>query len=207
MFIPAINCLTISLKERKMKTGVGNLFKKKLLIEYEQRFSDYEEISLCSIATILGPRYNRQNFQKALAALKAVQKINYMLKQKNNKETEKTTNPSPCQEKTVSVWRIHERLVKKPGESTDSSNGISLHEELKQYFKLELLDRNTNIIQYWKNSSSVFPKLSQIAMKYLPLLASSVPSEQFFSSVGSIKNDLRNRLTGEHLNELIFLSN
>lgn len=37
------------------------------------------------------------------------------------------------------------------------------------------------------------------------MVATSVPSERLFSKSGQIMTDSRNRLTGEHLNKLLFL--
>ena len=38
------------------------------------------------------------------------------------------------------------------------------------------------------------------------VLASSASSERLFSKAGSLKPDKRNRLTGEHLDQLVFLN-
>ena len=51
-----------------------------------------------------------------------------------------------------------------------------------------------------------FPKLYEQAVRYISILGTSVPSERIFSQAGNIKNDERSRLTGEHLNMLLFLS-
>ena len=48
--------------------------------------------------------------------------------------------------------------------------------------------------------------LYEIAMDYLPILATSIPSERLFWKAGQIIAKRRNRLSGKHLNVLLFLS-
>lgn len=59
-------------------------------------------------------------------------------------------------------------------------------------------------LKYWQNYSQ--SPLSKLAKRYLTIIATSVPSERLFSRAGNIITDLRNRLTGEHLQQLLFLN-
>ena len=47
---------------------------------------------------------------------------------------------------------------------------------------------NLNPLQWWASSAMCYPRLSQLATKYLALPATSVPSEQAFSATGNIVN-------------------
>ena len=47
---------------------------------------------------------------------------------------------------------------------------------------------NLNPLQWWASSAMHYPHLSQLATKYLAPLATSVPSEQAFSTAGNIVN-------------------
>lgn len=49
----------------------------------------------------------------------------------------------------------------------------------------------------WKNMSSKYDKLTNIARKYLSAPPASVPSEQLFNAAGLIYHHLRNRVMGE----------
>jgi len=55
-------------------------------------------------------------------------------------------------------------------------------EEYESYVKGPLSKPGTNLLQFWSMSDSTFPTIYSIAMDYLPIQASSVPSEQVFSS-------------------------
>lgn len=61
-------------------------------------------------------------------------------------------------------------------------------------------------IEIWEDMKFLFPKLAKIAMVYLPIVATSVPSERLFSEAGSIITQDRNRLLGERLSKLLFLN-
>lgn len=62
-----------------------------------------------------------------------------------------------------------------------------------------------NTLTLWKDMKSVYPILSNIAIKYLSTVATSVSSERLFSKAGLTLSNQRNRLTPKHLNELLFL--
>lgn len=51
-----------------------------------------------------------------------------------------------------------------------------------------------------------YPNLYEIAIKYLSIVGTSVPSERLFSKAGNILTEKRSRLSGTRLSKLIFLS-
>lgn len=92
----------------------------------------------------------------------------------------------------------------KPNTITNENNTLNL--ELQQYLQLNRIKRKENIFQYWKSVEKTFPILSKIALKQISIIGSSIPSKRLFSKAGLIKRDNRNRLSGKHLNMLLFLS-
>ena len=77
---------------------------------------------------------------------------------------------------------------------------------LKHYLNQPMVDRRENPIQYWQNLASVYPTLSIVATKYLAIVVTSVPSERLFSRAGNILTDSRNRLSPQHLQQLLFFN-
>lgn len=78
-------------------------------------------------------------------------------------------------------------------------------EEIRAYKKLEF----PLILMFCKGGRAtnlIFQDLAVLARKYLCITATSVPSERVFSKGGKIVTDDRRCLTGEHVEELIFLS-
>lgn len=60
-------------------------------------------------------------------------------------------------------------------------------------------------LKWWKNNEHVYPNLSKLAKCYLPVQATSVPSERVFSTAGDLITAERNALAPENVNKLIFL--
>ena len=56
------------------------------------------------------------------------------------------------------------------------------------------------------NTTNLFRHLSNISKKYLCVCGTSVPSERLFSQAGYLVNNLRTKLTPEHVNMLVFLA-
>lgn len=52
--------------------------------------------------------------------------------------------------------------------------------ELNRYIgcRITEFDYNLTLLEWWEKNESYFPRLSQVAKKYLGVLASSVPSER-----------------------------
>lgn len=69
--------------------------------------------------------------------------------------------------------------------------------EYQAYLALPLIDENEDPLQWWKNNEQQFKSLAQMARDYLPIPATSVPSEQVFSTGKNLITDKRNRLVGK----------
>lgn len=63
-----------------------------------------------------------------------------------------------------------------------------------------------NILDWWEANKSRFPRLYDRFIKIAPIMASSASAERMFSSAGDILTKKRNRLTTEHIEQLLFLS-
>ena len=58
---------------------------------------------------------------------------------------------------------------------------------------------------WWRRNRTVFPILSQLARIYLPIQATSAPSERIFSQAELIIREKRNRLGPEISGKLLYL--
>lgn len=77
--------------------------------------------------------------------------------------------------------------------------------QIEQYTAEPNADLNLNPLDWWKVNQEKFPRLSQLAVKYLGIPATSVPSERVFSTASLVVNRLRSRLSPQHVDMLIFL--
>lgn len=87
--------------------------------------------------------------------------------------------------------------------TTDTSTAVNL---IKQYLDLPYLRINENPVKFWKSHKMILDPLSEVAMKYACIPATSVPSERIFSKAGQIVSQRRNRLTPKNVDALIFLN-
>lgn len=76
----------------------------------------------------------------------------------------------------------------------------------RQYLNLNVIDIEDDPIQYWDRNRHCFPRLVEIAIKYLLIVATSVPCERIFSCAGNIMDQNRNRTKPERLSKLLFLN-
>lgn len=88
---------------------------------------------------------------------------------------------------------------------SDEAGGLPI--QLRQYLTRPAVNRkqNPNPFTVWESMKYEYPYLWKVAKKYLPIVATSVPCERLFSHAGLIANQLRSRLSPQHINELIFL--
>ena len=80
-----------------------------------------------------------------------------------------------------------------------------IESELAMYRGEANLSIDESPLQWWKTREKNYPTLSKLARKYIAVPATSVKSEEIFSTAGNVLTDKRNRLTPEHVNMLFFL--
>ncbi|XP_071344173.1 E3 SUMO-protein ligase ZBED1-like [Trachinotus anak] len=78
--------------------------------------------------------------------------------------------------------------------------------ELERYLRCPDADSGSEPLDWWRLNEHNFPRLSQLAKKYLCIPATSTPSERIFSTGGNIVTCTRAALKPEKVNQLVFLS-
>jgi len=211
VIIPIIHCMQVAIcswepKQSEVDNNVTETsmqFKNKLLMLIEQKFKDFEFNSILAISTILDPRFKKLHFQSALTASSAITKINTLMKSNTVSEMSNRISTRSSNNES-SIWEYHDEMVTKNIDSiSNDKEGVNL--ELRQYLNQPVISRYENPLKHWNTVKSAYPSLYKLAMKYLSVVATSVPSERLFSRAGAIKVDNRSRLSGEHLNQLLFL--
>ena len=85
------------------------------------------------------------------------------------------------------------------------------YEEVQKYRRLRSIPYVDNgrilcpLKDFWKHREDKFPVLSRLAKKYLPIPATSAPSERVFSKASRIISKTRNRLSAEIAGTQLFL--
>lgn len=102
------------------------------------------------------------------------------------------------------LWAFHEQLASKSKihEKENIESGFCL--EIKSYINSNVISFKHDPIIYWQSQTNHI--LKEIALKYLSIIGTSVPSKRLFSKAGLIMTETRNRLQGKRLSKLLFLN-
>lgn len=201
--IPTAHCLELNVNSFPPETTYGIEFKRQLLIQVTALRVKVEENIVLSMSTILDPRFKKIHFANRIRASNAVQRIDSVLKQLG-KTLEKKNPPeeSPKVKTSHNFWSAHDQWVEKSSFPVDSDECES---NLSQYSRQPLQGRPEEALELWRTLKISFPLMYDVAIRYLGLLCSSVPSERLFSDACNRKNKKTNRLTGDHLGQLVCL--
>ncbi|XP_011865465.1 PREDICTED: zinc finger BED domain-containing protein 4-like [Vollenhovia emeryi] len=165
--------------------------------------SNIEKNEILAISTILDPRFKKLHFRSSLSVSITIEKICKLMRTSKavTVELDKPQNLVPVVNENF--WNIHEELVTSTN-PTDEPGGVPV--ELRQFLNQTVIKRTDDPLAYWYQVKTVYPNLYKIAIKYLSIVGTSVPSERVFSKAGNILTEKRNRLNAERLSKLIFLS-
>ncbi|XP_066596478.1 E3 SUMO-protein ligase ZBED1-like [Prorops nasuta] len=201
--IPVINTLRVALNISQPQTEIGIEMKELLVQQFQQRFETIEDESNLAISTILDPRFKNIHFKDELACSNAIKNISKTL-------NKRILNKQPLQNNSSNItvkndfWSYHKDLVNKiKSQEIVNSNDNETPDDLRFYLIQPPIEMTSCPIQFWKSSSDT--TLGKLAMKYLSIIATSVPCERIFSMAGRIITESRNRLNAEHLQQLLFL--
>lgn len=211
LVIPLANLLREELEQAKPISDIGISIKNNLLNGVLERLIPLEKNSFLAKATILDPRFKKIYFSSPLAVSNAIQEISidirmeYRRRGQLSPENLNTEANSKVPNKIDSIWTRHERMVAQALASQEIPSAGTVPNELKQYLDQKNIDRSFNPVQYWFNCKNFTPALADTALKYLLPQGSSVSSERVASTVNLVVPNNRSRLTGEHVDQRVFL--
>lgn len=209
--IPMVYSLRETMEMMEPQTNIGQVTKKVIEEQIKERFGLIEQVSPLAISTILDPRFKKIYFKNYTACAHAIGKITSMLSDIPSQPQSTSHGPitnSGQNNETDDIWRFHQKLVTNQWPHLNgTTNSTLVGLDLTNYFNEPVEDlRNCDPILYWSNHKiTSYRKISMIAMDYLCIVGTSVPSERMYSSAGSILTPDRSRLTGKNLQRLLFL--
>ncbi|CAI6357783.1 unnamed protein product [Macrosiphum euphorbiae] len=209
--IPLINCLIKKTESIDLTHPTALSLKRAMLENLDKRFGRMEERSLLSISTILDPRFKTIHLNNPLTSSKAIKMIKtQIIEIKSNCDEPSSSNQGSSDddvEPSDSLWSVHNELVTKKAATQNSHQPEErIPTELKHYLSQPTIPLGDDILKYWDINGNMFPLLKKIVQPYLSVVATSVPSERLFSKAGNIMTEKRNRLKGDKLQQLLFLS-
>ncbi|XP_015116581.1 zinc finger BED domain-containing protein 1-like [Diachasma alloeum] len=205
LVIPLIREMFNSIARASPGTKLGKEFQTALTQRLDEAVGKYEFHEVLGKATVLDPRFKKIPFTKPLAAANHLESIDKMLKEslkENDGDKREKSTEEEVPKDVLGIWDLHDELVKRQVPEEEEGG---YHSELRQFLKLPVISRHDHPFEYWEKLKPAYPTLYSIAIKWLSIITTSVPSERLFSKAGKIKDDDRSRLTGENLNKLLFL--
>ena len=115
---------------------------------------------------------------------------------------EKTHHQCSSQ-KSASINKLLHRAGLDIFSNTKKMNKI---EHMKTLFTVDSdNEEEQSAITFWSKNSKSMPNLSKLALKLLHCPITSVPSESAFSISGNLKSAKKGRMSGETVEEIMFL--
>jgi len=189
-----------------------------LLSELDRRFKNIEFHMPLAIATMMDPRFLKIYFDKPRAVANTLTKMEEFVKnelrnearvaeREANETAAASTAARAASEGTPNLWDSHDALITSSYAAgiTDDLAGRA-RTELRAFLARPPAPRDANPLKVWDTIKHEYPHVYKLAMKFLPITATSVPAERLFSLTGRILDDDGNRLTPIHLSQRVFLS-
>ncbi|KYO28673.1 hypothetical protein Y1Q_0000834 [Alligator mississippiensis] len=163
------------------------------------------------IASILDPRHKHLQFLlpdiQIAAKSKLMQLASFLKSEAAPSAAAEPAEPTAPAAKKPRETKKKSAIAVLLGEDySKKTDGNAVENELESYFREPCPSLECNPLEWWKVNAPRFPRLAKLARSYLCIPGSSVPAERVFSTAGLTVNQLRSRLTSEHVNMLIFLN-
>lgn len=227
MIIPHIQILKAHFENEAVFEGLLTT-KKHLLEAMDQYFKSYLENPSVILAMFLNPVYKNECFkdvsEDSLLHIDSIkgylvnaydasqdsecQNNDPGIMETQNNEVIEDIDESP--KKASSIFaRGHDKIIKPsltPQKLPSVSESIRHEVDIYTNTTPRVIDKNECPFTWWDANKLRFPKLSQLALKFLSSPPSSVESERLFSVGGQIYTPLRNKLAAETGKILMFLN-
>ncbi|XP_055842657.1 E3 SUMO-protein ligase ZBED1-like [Episyrphus balteatus] len=178
-----------------------------LIREYNKRFQNSSFHPILSKAALLDPRFKKASFACDLSYESGEQALQLELEQNPTVasieiNTEVSSDPPTFRtDEPDSLWADFDTMT-----AASSSNIAASVVSIRQYMDEKNINRKENPLLWWKNRKILYPELSDLALKYLCIPASSVPSERIFSKSGQILSEKRASLKPKRMEKILFLN-
>ncbi|XP_047144724.1 E3 SUMO-protein ligase ZBED1-like [Hydra vulgaris] len=194
------------LSHEQSDSALAKEMKEKIHEYLQHRYDDLQLRFLLNTATYLDPR-----FKNSFVSLKddvkqsLLDEVSGGLSSKEVRPSKKSKNHLKFLLSTIQGKK------KEKGEPASSSQApLSASDEINGEFlvydQMPEVSPEDDPLIWWKTNMGTLPQLSEFARKYLCIAASSCSSERVFSTAGYIVSPRRSRLSQEHVDMLVFLS-
>ena len=93
-----------------------------------------------------------------------------------------------------------------PAETQTRTTNVAqtIQREIDMYKTQPTTPLSSDPLVWWSDNAAKFPYIAAVARLHLGIPATSVPSDRVFSTAGDVVTAQRSRLSGEHVDQLIF---
>ncbi|XP_039616000.1 E3 SUMO-protein ligase ZBED1-like [Polypterus senegalus] len=182
------------------------------------RFHTLESTRVLALATLLDPRFKTIGFGNPDRVREAERQLTLECASlmRSSPDTVHVTpqEPQPSTSAlapsleaacpTDNLWQLLDLRVSEAQRVHSATADATV--EVQRYLMDAYLGRQEDPLLYWKERITVYPSLYQLAIKYLCLPATSVPSERIFSKAGEVLCKKRSRLKPSTAEQIIFLN-
>lgn len=179
------------------------------------KLKPYEKRTACIISTFLNPHFKKMGFKTESDVERATQYVqkeySAYLSNLNKKNPQRSGDDTEIESSSENV-QVPPKKYKKSNllsylttepESNINNPTADAIVDIRQYIEKPVIPRTEYPIEFWCYSQN---NLKHIALKFLCVPGSSTPAERLFSKAGQIVTERRNRLSSEHINELLFIN-
>jgi len=139
---------------------------------------------------MLDPRFKKLYFKDPQACANSIIRIKSQTKPNIN---DVENLPPSTSTNSNSFWDHHYQLAQ------SHSPNMDIDVEMSAYQRMPLTSFESDPLNAWEGMKSTYPNLHQVALKLLPIVGSSVPSERVFSAAANVLTQKRNRLSPDRL--------
>ncbi|XP_067313700.1 E3 SUMO-protein ligase ZBED1-like [Pseudorasbora parva] len=208
-------------------TELTKTMKTTILNYLTDKYQDPTTDDLLDMALLFDPRFKTQFIAKdkvegiqtrAVAELESLVTIHMQSPKSDQQPTSSTsastsqildedqTPPKKAKKSLSSFLKAFGVASASATTSVSTSVKEAIEGELKGYLSTPNAESEVDPLEWWKVHEANFPRISQLARKYLCIPATSAPSERAFSTGGNIVTCQRASLKPEKVNQLVFLS-
>lgn len=209
--IPIIRSCVNHLSKIAIKSHEAIRVRARLVSSLNDMFSSIESNDILRLSTLLDPRFKVSGFSKKSYADEAVTSLLELIDKTDYSDFNSTSNlflnTSSKTNNKEKIDFLDDILTQDINKRNDSVNVNTSQDEIMSYLNLGLITVKENSIDWWLNRRNMFPRLANLALKYLIIPATATSSERIFSESGYILNKKRSLLSSDHRDMIIFLNN
>lgn len=169
------------------------------------RFSKIEEIEWIATATLLDPRFKRYEFAEKNVIDKATESVVAEISAWIEPVQENSLNTSePSASDTF--WDYLDVITGNGEAKKQAQIPPSANRELQCYLDATPIPRKEDALFYWKQHKEVLPNLYKVALKYLSVPITAIPTDRLFTKDEDSFFHKTCRIKSKHINMILFLN-